>query len=392
MKKKNFLFAALTLAALSVGLVSCDDAQDLKDQQKFNVTVVSLDDAMGTVTGSGQYPVGSEIVITATANEGYSFQKWHDGNTDNPRIITVTADITYTAIFAASYDPGQYFYVTVVSSNEVMGTVKGEGNYPAGAKINIMATPNLGFVFQKWDDGNTDTTRTITVTGDATYTAIFDYCISGTANGHDYVDLGLPSGTKWATCNVGATKPEEYGNYYQWGEIEPGNNDYYWADYQWAIGRQEGWDNIFEALTKYNTDANYGTVDNKTELELADDAARANWGGTWRMPTDDEWTELRENCEWTWAVGCYQDKNGNGKNGYIVKGPNGNFIFLPAAGYGWEYNRLYAGDEGYYWSNLLNSDDPRQAWGVHFSSDDVGRYGGGYRYRCWGLSVRPVCK
>ena len=135
-------------------------------------------------------------------------------------------------------------------------------------------------------------------------------------NGHEYVDLGLPSGTKWATCNVGATKPEEYGNYYQWGEIEPNGGtaqDAYWKYYQWAIGRTEGMNNIFEALTKYNTDANYGTVDNKTELELADDAARANWGGTWRMPTDDEWTELRENCEWTWAVGCYQDKNNKKK-------------------------------------------------------------------------------
>ena len=272
----------------------------------------------------------------------------------------------------------QYFYVTVVSNDETRGTVKGEGNYPAGAKINIMATPNLGFVFQKWDDGNTDTTRTVTVTGDATYTAIFDYCISGTANGHDYVDLGLPSGTKWATCNVGATKPEEYGKCYQWGEIEPGDNDYYWADYQWAIGRQEGWDNIFEALTKYNTDANYGTVDNKTELELADDAARANWGGTWRMPTDDEWTELRENCEWTWAIGCYQDKNGNGKNGYIVKGSNGNFIFL-----------LLSQTVGGYWSNSLNSDDPRCAWCVDFDSGSVDRRS---QYRCWGLSVRPVCK
>ena len=207
-------------------------------------------------------------------------------------------------------------------------------------------------------------------------------------NGHEYVDLGLPSGTKWATCNVGATKPEEYGKCYQWGEIEPGDNDYYWADYQWAIGRQEGWDNIFEALTKYNTDANYGTVDNKTELELADDAARANWGGAWRMPTDDEWTELRENCEWTWAIGCYQDKNGNGKNGYIVKGSNGNFIFLPEAGYGWEY-RLNAGYDGYYWSNSLDSDDPRCAWCVYFDSGSVDRRS---RYRCWGLSVRPVCK
>ena len=292
MKKKNFLFAALTLAALSAGLVSCDDAQDLKDQQKFNVTVVSLDDAMGTVTGSGQYPVGSEIVITATANEGYSFQKWHDGNTDNPRTITVTADITYTAIFAASYDPGQYFYVTVVSNDETRGSVKGAGNYPAGAKINIMATPNTGSYFQQWNDGNTDNPRTITVTGDATYTAIFAANPNGNESGHDSVDLGLPSGTKWATCNVGATAPEEYGDYFAWGETEP-KTTYDWNTYKWATAT---WDATYESwqletLTKYCTSGEYGTVDNKTVLDLEDDAAHANRGGAWLLPTDAEWTD-----------------------------------------------------------------------------------------------------
>ncbi|MGM9745408.1 MAG: hypothetical protein ACI30H_00370 [Paludibacteraceae bacterium] len=100
------------------------------------------------------------------------------------------------------------------------------------------------------------------------------------ANGHEYVDLGLPSGTKWATCNVGATKPEEYGNYYAWGETTP--KDYYdWNTYNWATATYDAeydwWD--LETLTKYNTSSSYGTVDNKTVLELADDAARANWGG-----------------------------------------------------------------------------------------------------------------
>ncbi|MGM9745648.1 MAG: hypothetical protein ACI30H_01610 [Paludibacteraceae bacterium] len=380
MKKKNFLFAALTVAALSAGLVSCDDAQNLKDQQKFNVTVVSLDDAMGTVTGSGTYPAGSEIVITATANEGYSFQKWHDGNTDNPRTIAVTADATYTAIFAASYDPGQYFYVTVVANNEVLGTVKGEGNYPAGAKINIMATPNTGSYFQQWDDGSTDTVRTITVTADATYTAIFAANPNGNESGHEWVDLGLS--VKWATCNVGATTPEADGNYYAWGEIET-KETYDWGTYKWATAFYDSYQSKWRlsTLTKYNTNSSYGTVDNKTVLELVDDAARANWGGAWRMPTDAEWTELRENCTWTWTTR-------NGVNGCEVTSKiNGNAIFLPAASARFDDNYSLAGNYGGYWSSSLYTDYPSNAWNVDFYSDYVGR---GVGSRFYGLSVRPV--
>ncbi|MDY4512770.1 MAG: hypothetical protein SPE10_04900, partial [Paludibacteraceae bacterium] len=115
---------------------------------------------------------------------------------------------------------------------------------------------------------------------------------SDPANGHEYVDLGLS--VKWATCNVGASKPEEYGNYYAWGETTT-KSTYNWSTYKWCNGSKT-------TLTKYNTSSSYGTVDNKTVLELADDAARANWGGAWRMPTDAEWTELRENCTWTWIT------------------------------------------------------------------------------------------
>ena len=101
-------------------------------------------------------------------------------------------------------------------------------------------------------------------------------------NDHEYVDLGLPSGLKWATCNVGATAPEEYGNYYAWGENTPKDN-YDWDTYKLTTDGGT-------TFTKYN-----GT-DGKTTLDPEDDAAAVNWGGKWRMPTDDEWTELRENC------------------------------------------------------------------------------------------------
>ncbi|MGM9783219.1 MAG: DUF1566 domain-containing protein [Paludibacteraceae bacterium] len=134
-------------------------------------------------------------------------------------------------------------------------------------------------------------------------------------------------------------------------------------------------------MTKYNTRRSYGTVDNKTVLELADDAARANWGGAWRMPTDAEWTELRENCTWTWITK-------NGVNGYEVKSKiNGNSIFLPAADFRSDDDLYGAGRDGYYWSSSLYTGSPDRAWHVYFCSDYVHRYEGG---RGYGLSVRPV--
>ena len=196
------------------------------------------------------------------------------------------------------------------------------------------------------------------------------------ANGHGYVDLGLPSGLKWATCNVGATKPEEYGNYYAWGETEP-KTTYDWSTYKWCNGS-------YDTQTKYCISSSYGTVDNKTVLDLEDDAAAVNWGGAWRMPTDAECQELIENCKWTWT----DDYNGTGVAGRIVtSNTNGNSIFLPAAGYR-SYDDLYgAGDYGYYWSGSLYTDYPNLAWKVYFKSDFVSRSSS---YRCCGQSVRPV--
>ena len=189
---------------------------------------------------------------------------------------------------------------------------------------------------------------------------------------HEAVDLGLPSGVKWATCNVGASSPEEYGDYFAWGETEA-KTDYSWFTYRWCNGSET-------TLTKYNTKSNYGTVDNKTVLDLSDDAARANWGGSWRMPTDAEWTELRTQCVWTWTTL-------GGKNGYNVRGPNGNTIFLPAAGRRNGTSLDVAGSYGFYWSSSLDTDYPRRALYVFFYSSDV--YGD-YYYRYNGLSVRPV--
>ncbi len=185
------------------------------------------------------------------------------------------------------------------------------------------------------------------------------------------VDLGLS--VKWANINVGATSPEEYGGYFAWGETEP-KADYSWGTYKWCNGSET-------TLTKYNTKSENGIVDNKTTLYPEDDAARANWGGNWRMPTDAEWTELRNNCTWT----CTTQ---NGVNGRLVTASNGNSIFLPAAGNRIDTDLLDVGSLSYYWSSSLSTDYPYGAWGAGFGSGGV--YWDGC-YRCYGQSIRPVC-
>ena len=199
---------------------------------------------------------------------------------------------------------------------------------------------------------------------------------NGTENGYEYVDLGLS--VKWATCNVGASKPEEYGDYFAWGETQP-KTTYGWSTYKWCNGSSD-------TQTKYCTNSSYGTVDNKTVLDKTDDAAAINWGGSWRMPTDAELTELRENCTWTWTTqnGVKGYKVTSKKSGYTNKS-----IFLPAAGHRY-YSSLYdAGSCGYYWSSSLYSGSPYYAWNVYFYSSSV--YGD-YYYRDYGFSVRPVCQ
>ena len=186
-------------------------------------------------------------------------------------------------------------------------------------------------------------------------------------NGHNYVDLGLS--VKWATCNVGAELPNGYGNYYAWGETEP-KTTYSWSTY---FDTTDGG----STFTKYTTGG-------KTVLDLEDDAARVNWGGSWRMPTDAEWTELRVNCMWTWT----DDYNGTGVRGRIVTSNiNGNSIFLPAAGFCYYDNFDGLDEYGDYWSSSLSTDSPEHAWNVYFLSDNMYRY---YYNRYYGQSVRPV--
>lgn len=197
-------------------------------------------------------------------------------------------------------------------------------------------------------------------------------------NGHEYVDLGLPSGILWATCNVGADTPEGYGDYFAWGETDP-KELYDWKSYRYGNFRH----NCYE-LSKYCTDSCCGLdgfVDNLILLELADDMANSNWGIGWRIPTIGEWDEMFQNTTSEWTTQ-------NGVNGWCFTASNGNCIFLPAAGYYWE-NELNAADLGVYWSVTLNVEFPYRAWGFHFNSSQCHLCGSSDRNR--GQTVRAVC-
>ena len=207
-------------------------------------------------------------------------------------------------------------------------------------------------------------------------TALIDYLLSGRWPwGHDpsdYVDLGLPSGTLWATCNLGASSPEEYGDYFAWGETSP--KDYYgWSTYKWCNGSEN-------TMTKYCTNSLYGTVDNKTELNTEDDAAYVNWGPIWRMPTWEQQKELLNNCSWMWTTS-------NGVYGHLVTGPNGNTLFLPASGHHWQDVFYDSGSGARYWSCTLDngSHAANRLW---FNGNYVSCQGSDCRFD--GFSVRAV--
>ncbi len=192
--------------------------------------------------------------------------------------------------------------------------------------------------------------------------------------GAQAVDLGLPSGLKWANMNVGATSPEDYGDYFAWGETTT-KDTYDWSTYKWCNGSNT-------TLTKYCNNSDYGYngfTDGKTVLDMDDDAARANWGGEWRMPTKAECQELIDNTTSEWTTQ-------NGVNGRKFKSKsNGNYIFLPAAGYRWRGELGDVGSYGYYWSSTPSGEGC--AYGLNFGSGSANWYGIG---RSGGQSVRPV--
>lgn len=205
--------------------------------------------------------------------------------------------------------------------------------------------------------------------GDAKVNVVGDNTKS--PDGVEAVDLGLS--VKWANMNVGAKKSSGFGTYFAWGETKP--KEYYsWNTYAWSKGNSQ-------YLTKYST------ADRRTQLAPADDAARANWGGKWRMPTIDEYEELINpaNCTWEWMTK-------DGVNGYKVTGKKtGNSIFLPITGFRFYADTQFRGIMGVYWTSTLYTANPNKAWCLEFNFSNIDvHYGDLSSNRFSGRCIRAV--
>ncbi len=280
------------------------------------------------------------------------------------------------------------------------GSVEGQcGEYYEGETLEFKAIPNDGYYFAGWSDSTMENPRMIfTGNNDVDIKAIF---ISAKAT----IDLGLTSGTQWAVCNVGATRPWEFGGYFAWGETE--TKTYYdWSTYKYCVGTDN-------TLTKYcNTSysGKDGFTDNLTILEASDDAATANWGSEYAMPTIGQWAELVKECYWVrtsdyngknvsgYIVYKAKTKSDKGKKVYIDGHPSENYtlfdthIFLPAA-YCYHLSSFWTnGCDGGYWSaSLKESPNTHVAKGLAFWSTSITVADGGSG-RATGLSVRPVLR
>lgn len=264
-----------------------------------------------------------------------------------------------------------YEWVDYEGVETVMGDANGDGNVTS-ADVTVI----YNYILNNDESGlvNGDVNGDGYITS-ADVTFVYNILL-GNVQIHQYVDLGLPSGTLWAITNVGADKPEDYGDYFAWGETTP-KDVYDWSNYKWCNGS-------FSTLTKYCTSSNYGYngyTDSKYALDAEDDAATANWGSEWRMPTMDQMEELINNCTTVWTTI-------NGVNGRLfTSNINGATLFLSAAG-----GRLSepgnVGSYGYYWSRSLHFASPFCADILQFSSSNDMAVDGSYRLI--GYTVRAV--
>ena len=331
-----------------------------------------------TLSSGRDFLAGSEVTLTATPDSDEDvFIRWelHKSNdeiiviTENPCTITVTEDSYIDAVFY-----GDLVSLSIVAEG---GTITGgETLIDRYDRVDLTATPNDGYAFENWTiDGEVVSTQknyTVVVLEDMEIKANFiEYKKTGTHNNHDYIDLGLPSGTKWATYCVGATIPEENGYYFAWGETEP-KDTYEFENYKYNDGERWYVGAYRYFYSKYNDD------DDFYELESIDDAARVNWGDGWRMPNIDEMEELcnTDNCIWTLTkineVHVYK----------VTSKTNGNYIFIPYNGGGINtYDRLLNS----FWCKSFSLVDK-----VPYYMTGDGETSTWPRYR--GLQVRAVCE
>ena len=368
--KSTSLVTTLAMSETSLAMNSGTTAQlsvTVTPSDAFNpsVTWTSSDESVVTVDQNGLVTAvaGGTATITATTTDG--------GYKTAQCTVTVTQMVTsivlsQTAI-VLELDEFVRLTATVLPENAANKSV-------AWSSSNSDIAPVRNGRVDAYDYG----TAVITCEA-ADGSGVKATCVVSIVDPSTYVDLGLPSGTLWATMNIGAENPEDYGDYFAWGETEgynDGKTTFNWSTYTLCNGSST-------TLTKYCTDRNYGTVDTKTELDLEDDAAYVNWGPNWRMPSYAQQDELI-NSSYTTMVWTTM----NGVNGRkITSRTNGNSIFLPAAGCLDDTSRYYEGSGGYYWLRTLNASYPYYARFLALDSIDVSTSFGN---RNSGRSIRPV--
>ncbi len=383
-QKYTLKLIAIVTALLMLAISGC---------KKKETYIVTFDANGGTGTMAEQiFKEGEAQSLTRNSftREDYVFTNWSimkDGNGttySDGETITVTFNMTLYAQWKCTLP-------SPAPVDSVMITFDANGGTGEMAPLVLlpgetrMLTTNAFSKENHWFKGwNTATdgsgtayadSAEITITESITLFAQWSLGVTGNANGHDYVDLGLPSGKKWATCNVGADSPIEFGNYYAWGEITP-KETYTWSSYLWCNGEES-------TITKYSDNPNEGYngfTDNLRTLLPEDDAATVNWDASWRMPTYSEMFELKTNCVVTWITK-------NGINGRLFTGPNGNSIFLPAAGNRYDNTSGGAGTYGSYWCSNFTTGFPTGARMLFLDSGDCVLENG---YRFVGQQVRAV--
>lgn len=371
----------------AVVCAACTKDEEENEPQYYGINVLANPTNGGTVSGGGSFEKGESCTIMATPATDYVFNNWTENDSlvsSNPNYtFTVTGDRDLLANFTynGSGEQPEYFTINVSANPFEGGSVLGGGRFRECQSCTVEAKPNNVYTFINWTDvdGNlvsTDLSYTFLVDCDRNLVANFSHNIIG---GHEYVDMGLPSGLFWATCNIGSNNPEEYGDYFAWGETEI-KDSYDLANYKYSV---EGSDELHPQLTKYCNIPSYGYngfTDTLTVLLPEDDAATTNWGNGWRTPTAEEWQELYSNT-------TIRLTKQNGVYGCLITAHNGNSLFLPAAGHHWGEEFIGAGNDGAYWSSSLFTDYPYGVWYFVFESSyiHVSYYG-----RYYGFSVRPV--
>lgn len=361
-----------------------------------NAAVATVNDGVVTAVGAG------ETTITAKSDDGGFTATCKV--TVKPDFIAVTGisisdnsislSVCETATLNATISPADATNkkITWSSSDASVATVDDNG---------IVTATGVG-------------TAVITATSeDEHYTAVCMITVTpGMENGYEWADLGLPSGTKWATCNVGANSSEEYGDYFSWGETEPyyvrkdplewrsgKEGGYWWSSYRWCDGSWENINKYIRRVTEEDYDGNIHVIqegDGRTQLEATDDAAHMILGGKWRIPSKEDWEELLAASTVVWTY--KEDKDGRVYGHKITSNINGNIIFLPAAGIMVERDHWLENSYGrisMYWSSTLfdfidfSSDYLDSPYAYTFNGINDNFIGGSDR--CRGLVIRAVC-